>query len=360
MEIDKATLNRLTKLAEQSGRDLEDLEKIFVEKYETLIAQGKSEKVAASQARFMTYRELKGGRYSRAKPVVGVFFGYNQEFDLTQRDREYALEIFNSNPTKAIDEGLTNADGIALDPNPKMPWGANNPNYGKVLEARYIRQSVGIGKPLDESGPMKLMVLTHNSEQALNPPPLGKAVEFVANLRTDEDLRRFYNTSINTVYKETTIEEFGEVDVNTVCGILQDAPEEFKSDLAGLEEWHAGHEADRRRAVIVEADVMYVSPEPMSTGNYLMILEDESTMDYEGEGITTFVHSQIANQLDFGAGSKVLVLARTTMGPFYDRETRSVNPDILVPMLNALGVWAIPEFKMAPEETVTVSETVEE
>jgi hypothetical protein len=293
---------------------------------------------------------------------VGIFFGYNQAYDLSQRDREYAMEVFNSNPTRAIDEGLTNAEGTPLDPNPKMPWGADNPDYGKPLLPRFIRQSVGISRPKDGSGPMKLMILTHNGDQALQQPPLGEAVEFLANMRADEDLRRLYNTSVNTAYKPTEIEEFGTVDIDAVCGILMDAPDAFKSDLAGLEEWHATHETDYRRVVIAMGDVMYVSPEPLSSGNLLMILEDESTMEYEGEGITVFVHPEIADQIDFGSGSRVITLGRTSMAPFYDRAERKVDPDRLVPMLNALGVWAIPEYKMAPDETYTVSadETVEE
>lgn len=362
MEIDKATLDKLTQWAEKSGKDIEDLKQQLEEKYNELIDLGKSPKVAMSQARFHVYRDVKSTRYSRAKPAVGIFFGYNQAYDLAQRDREYALEVFASNPTRAIDEKLTNADGVPLDPNPKMPWGVDNPDYGDPLQPRFIRQSIGIGRPADGSGPMKLMILTHNGDQALQVPPLGEPVEFLANLRADEELRRLYNTSVNTAYKPTTIEEFGEVTPEAVCNILMDAPEEFKSDLAGLEEWHAEHEQDYRRIVIVVGDVMYVSPEALSSGNYLIILEDESTMEYEGEGITIFVHPEIEDQIDFGAGSRIVVVGRTGMMAYYDREERKTNPDVLVPMLNALGVWAIPEYKMAPEEVYTISsdEVVEE
>ena len=160
-------------------------------------------------------------------------------------------------------------------------------------------------------------------------------------------------------FVETTIPEFGEVTESSVCEILADSPEEFRCELADLMDWHEEHSADQRRVVIVEADVIYVATQPNSVGSYMMVIEDESTMDIEGEGITVFVHSQIASQLDFGAGSRVFVVARTSTGAYYDRETRTSNPEIQVAMLNAFGVWAIPEFRIPPDEALTLEATEE-
>jgi len=366
MEIDENTLAKLNEWAERSPKSLEDLQKQLEIHYNNILdvsPQMEPSKIM-QRARFMVYREVKSSRYSRAKPIDAIFFGFNQEFDLTRNDRLYALEVYEKDPARAIDQELTDEDGTPLDTNPKMPWGAPNPNYQKELKPRYIRQSVAIGRPADGDEPMKLLILTHSDagNQALKKPPLGTPVRFAANLRTDEDARRLYNTSVNTSYEPIEMEEFGEVSESTVCDILADAPEEFKTDLAGLEDWHIDHQEDMRRVVIIEADVMYVSPGPLSSGNYLMIIEDESTMDVEGEGVTVFIHDQIAHQLDFGSGSKVFVVGRSGMGNFYDRETRTTNPDIQVPNINALGVWAIPEYKMPAEEAITIeaSENVEE
>jgi len=360
MEIDELTLSKLTLWAEKSPKSVDDLKEIFEEKYDELKAlkPDLAEDGLIKRARFLTYREVKSLRYVRAKPNVAVFIGFNQEYDVTRNDRLFAEEMFKRNPAQAVENGLTDAEGTVLDARLKMPWGADNPNYGNQLQPNYLRTSVGIGRPKDD-GDMKLLVMTHNGDQAFVVPPLGKPVEFLANLRQDEELRRQYNSSVHTQFTETEISEFGEVDESGICDILADSPEEFKSDLANLAEWHAEHAGDNRRVVIVEADVIYVAPTPMSTGNYLMIIEDESTMDIEGEGVTVFVHPQIAHQLDFGAGSRVFVVGRSGMGPFYDRETRSPNPEIQVPLLNAFGIWAIPAFRIPPEETYTIESTEE-
>lgn len=360
MDIDKTTLAKLVQWAEKSPKSVDDLKAEYEAHYTSLkeLKPNLTEEQLVRQARFMVYRDTKATRYVRARPTVGVFIGFNQEYDTTGNDRLYAQEIFRSNPTKAIDDGLTDSEGTPLDNRAKMPWGAPNPDYGKPLQPNYLRQSIGIGRPKDD-GEMKLLVMTHNGDQAFNVPPLGEPVEFLANLRQDEEYRRLYNSSTHTKFETTEIPEFGEVDETSICEILADAPEEFRSDLANLEAWHMEHAADNRRVVIIEADVIYVSPNPMSSGNYLMIIEDESIMDIEGEGITVFVHPQIAEQLNFGAGSRVFVVARSGMGPFYDRETRQPNPEIQVPNLNATGVWAIPAFRIPPEETFTLESTEE-
>lgn len=360
MEIDELTLAKLTLWAEKSPKSLDDLKEIFEDKYNELkeLKPDLKEDDLVRRARFQTYREVKSQRYVRAKPTVGVFIGFNQEYDITLSDRRYAEEIFKRNPSKAIEDGLCTPDGTVLDARAKMPWGANNPDYGKPLQPNYLRMSVGIGRPKDD-GEMKLMILTHNREQAFNVPPLGEAVEFLANLSSEDELRRLFNSSVHTQFVPSEISEFGEVTEESICEILADAPDELKSDLANLADWHEEHAADNRRVVIVEADVIFVSRIPMSTGNYLMIIEDESTMDIEGEGTTVFVHSQIAHQLNFGAGSRVFVVGRSGMGPFFDRETRTPNPEIQVPLINATGVWPIPAFKIPPEETYTLESTEE-
>ncbi len=355
MKIDKVTLGKLNLWAEKSPKEIDDLKEIFEEKYNEIKAlkPDMAEDALIKRARFQTYRAVKSAGRSTAKPTLGLFVGYNQAYDITQNNRKYALEIYARNPSKAVEDGLTDAEGMVLDNRAKMPWGADNPDYGKEMKPNFLRTSVAIGRPMDE-GDMKLLVMTHNNDQAFILPPLGVPVQFAANLRSDEDNRRLYNSSVNTKFVETEIPEFGTVDESGVCAILADAPEEFKSDLAGLMDWHQENAGDQRRIVIVEGDVMYVSNRPNSVGSYMVVIEDESTMDIEGEGTTIFVHSEIAHQLNFGPGSRIYCPARTSIGAYYDRETRTSNPEIQVIILNALGIWSIPEFRIPPDEAFTL------
>ncbi len=100
----------------------------------------------------------------------------------------------------------------------------------------------------------------------------------------------------------------------------------------------------------MEVDVVYVSDAPMSTGNILCIVEDESMMDVDSEGVTVFIHPQLIPYVDFGAGSRIFVLGRTQLGNYYDRETRTVDPERKVVTINATGLHAIPEFKVPADE----------
>ena len=354
MVIDEVTMEKLKEWADKSPLTLEELEDSFEQHYEQLKEEkpGKDDKFYIPRARFMVKRGVRGAKRTTAKPVDGIFFGYKEEYDFASRDRAYAEEMYKANPKEAIEQGLTDPNGIVLDPNPQTPWNTKNPNYGKPLQAAFGRQSFGIGRPAD-GDELKLMVVSAYGDQALVKPPLGKPVRTLLNMRADEEGRRLYNTSTLTKYELIEMDEFGEVDEETICSILADAPEEFRVDLDGLEDWHFEHDQDSRRIVIVEADVSYVAPQPTSTGNYMMIIEDES-VDIDDPGTTVWVHPQIAHMLDFGSGSRVFVVASTGMTAFFDTDTREANPDIQVPMLNAVGIWAIPEFRMEKEESFAV------
>ena len=366
MEIDSETLSRLAEWAGQIALTEEDLKKKYVSHYENLSSMypDKGENFFQNRARFMTLRDVKAARYIRAKPHVGVFLGYNQEFDLTAGGRAYAEEVYNSDREKAVRDGLTDDMGVPLDTQTVFPWGAPNPNYGKPLEPRWIRQSIAIGRPV-EGGDLKLHVMTHNGDQALAAPPLGTAVQYLANMKSEDDVKRVFNSSSHTKYEPTVMDEFPDgITDSIIADLLGGAPDEIKTDLAGIMDWHNLNESDRMRTAIIEADVVYISETPMSTGNIFCIIEDESVMDIDSEGTTVFIHPQIIPMIDFGPGSRVFVIGRTQLGNYYDREKREVDTSRKVVTMNATGIWVIPEFKIPAEEgfllSVTGGESVEE
>jgi hypothetical protein len=310
----------------------------------------KNAKFYIDRANFFVFRDVKASRFTRSKPIKEIILGFNQEYDLSSAKRKIAEDMYNTEREKAIREKITDEMGVPLDNEARMPWGDSNPNYGQPLEPRYIRQSVGIGRLADGTG-LKLSVNTHNGAQALIPIPTGKGIELTGTIKSSDDLRQMINISSQAKYEDTVFEEFpGGVDASTVCELLAGAPDEYKSDLAGLEAWHKAHEGDRQRFVILEVDAMYIATEPMSTGNWLMIVQDESVMDVEAEGTTVFIHPQIAYMVDFANFSKIYVIGRTQMGNAYNRETKKADPTKKRVLINAFGVWAIPEYKIPREE----------
>ena len=73
--------------------------------------------------------------------------------------------------------------------------------------------------------------------------------------------------------------------------------------------------------------------------------------------MTVWVHSELEDQLDFGTGSRVVVVGRTVVGPGFDRETRQIDTSIQRTMINAFGVWAEPEFLIPIEEERVIEPT---
>ena len=95
MEVDTETLSRLTKWAEDARLKVTDLVEKYEKHYQNLkeLYPAKDAEFYNNRARFLTYREIKSARYVRAKPVDGIFFGYNEEFDLTRNARQFAIEM---------------------------------------------------------------------------------------------------------------------------------------------------------------------------------------------------------------------------------------------------------------------------
>jgi len=360
MSVDSETLVRLRKWAETAGLPVEDLQKKFVKYVEDLrkFHPGRAESFYTARARFLVYKEIKSRRFVRAKPVDGIFFGYWPAWDITAAQRALATEMFRTNPDKAIREGWTDAEGTPLDMRSTLPNGRKNPNYGKPLRPVQLARSVALTRPAI-GGPMKLTVVTHIGEQALKMPPLGKPVRMLLNLRADEPNRYLYNTSVATSYEPIEMKEIPEVNESTICSILLKAPEEFRPNLSELHDWHRRHENDIRRVCIVEVDVVHVRRAPISTGNYIMVVEDESMMDLEAEGVTVFVPGVHKEMLNFAAGSRVVVVGSSAVGPGFDRETRQLDTSIVRPLINACGIWCIPEFRIPLEEEAVIGTDVE-
>jgi len=352
------TRKYLEKWSQQLGLPMADVEKEYIEQYEALMKSkpGKDAGWYDRVARTRVYVHLKGRRFVRAKPWDGVFVGVGPAFDVTARQREQALEILRTDPERAHREGWVNEQGEPIDMRKTLPSGAPNPFYGRVLQPTFVRQSVAIGRPA-VGGDMKLTILHHFRDQAKLLPPLGKPVRFLANLRADEENRYLLNTSVATTFEPVQMPEIGEVTTQKVCDLLLKAPSEYRCNLAELEKWHEEHQEDPRRIVIVEGSVIYVRREPLSTGNYFLVIEDESIMDIESEGVMVWVHADIADQLEFGNGSRVIIVGRTVQGPSFNRETGQIDRENLRTMINAFGVWAEPEYLVPVEEERIIEPT---
>jgi len=307
---------------------------------------GKDASFYDNRARFLLYREIKEQLRSPAITFEGVVLGYSSIRDITEPQRRLAMETFRENPERAMREGLTDANGTPLDNRPTLPTGRPNPFYGHPIQSVPIRQSVGVGKIPTETD-FKLFVLTQLLDQAKTLPPIGKPVRFRALIRGKGDMYEL-NTSRITAYQEHPIPFFK--DLHPI-DLLRNAPPIFKLQrIADIANWHDANKDNRNRVCIVEGDVITIRREPTAFGNYIVVIEDESTRGLETEGLTVWVHEDIKQMLDFGAGSAVTLIGRTVMGPGWNPDTRRLDPSIQRVMVNAFGIYADPQLRIPMNE----------
>jgi len=343
--LSATTMRYLREWSEKTGRPLDELLSDFnkrLAEIRTAHPQLKPE-VAEARARFLVYRELKAAlRFPGAVTFDVLFLGYNAPMDVFARRRRDALDLWQRDPAAAVAQGFTNSEGRPIF---KLPSGATI----DISEPILLRQCVGIGRPA-EGGDLRWVVLLQRRELVNILPPLKTPVRFTGVKRGEVGFRYSLSMTRLTKFEPVTMPEFTTLDDASICELLRAAPADTRVTCSGLREWHNRFQGDRERICVVEGDAVFIRPEPTAIGNQLMVIEDETMMDLEAEGITVWIHQGISNMLDFGAGSRILVIGRTTTMPGWDRATRQIDRSVTRIGINAMGIYADPLFKISPTE----------
>jgi hypothetical protein len=135
---------------------------------------------------------------------------------------------------------------------------------------------------------------------------------------------------------------FAELEGKSVVDMLRTAPEEHRSNVLNVKDWHLKNKDNAGRYVIIEGDVTYKRDEEMKNGNYLMKMGDTMT-DPMFNGQTVFVPNSLKEEfLNFGRGSRIITVGRTDLGnDFESGEKTQTN-------LNAMGIYVVE--RVSPEE----------
>lgn len=341
------TQTMLAEWSKKTGRPVPELQADLTTRMEEIksLHPQLPENQVIRRARFLVYRDVKAALSFRGELVTfdAICFGYNAAMDIWSRRRREALQAYASNPSLAVEQGFTRPDGT-----PVYKF-AKSGQVIDITKPMLIRQSVLIGRPAS-GGATKVIVNQHRAEYINNLPPIGTPVRFQVNKRAEMDTKYSTSTIRLTKFDPTTMTEFPTVDDHKLVEILRMAPNEIKATCSNLEAWHKAHQGDRERIVIVEGDVTFMRLEPTSVGNLMFVIEDETIMDLEAEGITVWIDQSLQHLLNFGNGSRVLVIGSTTLMPGFNRETRTIDRSVTRAALNAFGVFADPVFKIEPEE----------
>ena len=274
---------------------------------------------------------------SPAKFYEGMVVRVATPMDVLRTMRATAQTVYGNDPKKAIAQGLTNAQGVPLDPRKIFKSGSKNDDYGKPLPSeRLIQNIVGVAKSPDMKMPVKFTMVLSERLAGKVDVPIFESVKFRANPAKTQptDGSIALNEYSNLKFKPAAIEGFP--------GPEAVIEKYFKDNLVGVNDvsdWHKSHEDDPRRMCIVCGDVDDVDYVPnQSTGNARFTLTDEDG-DVEVVGWVPAHLRPVLNTI--GKGSKVYALGRTAQNTYNNQERT---------MINIEGLWAIPKFLMAPDE----------
>jgi hypothetical protein len=275
----------------------------------------------------------------------GIIIGASDCVDILAKQKREAQELFKTEPLLAISQGITDENGVPLETRKEWPDGRLNQSYGNPLpEHNYLRNIWCVVKSQKGTEPkFYSMVLTGKLAQDEN-IPIFKPVKFQA-IDKGEKL----NPSTFTKFI---------VDESIQLPNFRDIVKQYLNivSINQLEEYHNQNKDNFNRLVCVEGDVSMLNLEPTAFGSRILVLEDmEKTLeDLDAKSLTCWVPERI--NIDFGEGSKCLVVGRTSQGKRRDEQGNATEEpgDI---MLNVFGVWALPEYKInIPEDIKPISE----
>ena len=191
--ISPASLKKIKEWAKKYGQSEETLLEDFntIMKDQNARFPTKPKKGKETQARMILYDRVK----SNAINLQAVFFGAASRRDIWSRRKQQALEVFRDNEVTAINEGLTDEEGIPLDIREEMTTRAGkvipNPRFGSRLPISYARSAGALIRPLHEDGPgeWKPAAFNFRGKQSANPPPSDAPVQTRGVLTEDTENR---------------------------------------------------------------------------------------------------------------------------------------------------------------------------
>lgn len=341
----------LNSFAEKIGQPLETIKKDFQELLdeESTIHPDASEDDKNNKALRRLGLSYKKQLRSPAKWFEGMIIAISDTFDMVKKMRTDATKEFNENPQNAVTSGITDEEGIPLDPRATWSTGKDNPGFGKPLpEHSYICNIVGIATKDDGAPKIFRMAIQGSLAENSDKIPMFAPVKFRANDKSQEGDDE-YSLNVSTV---TIFVEDDTISMPTPTEVIQKFCSKYVVDMNALEDHHNSNKDDFNRLAIIEADVSALVMEPTATGSRRMIIEDASgdIENLDAPGITCWVPSKI--DIDFAEQSRVFVVGRTAQGKKYvDGQATDEDGDI---MMNVFGVYAIPEYKIAPEVEIQV------
>jgi len=273
--------------------------------------------------------EFRAEIRSPAKHFVGMVLGSSETWDSIAETRASAIALYNdeNNRARAIKEGYVNKEGIPLDNRPKMGNSEfPNRNFGKPLpEHGWTRNLFGVAYP--KGGDVKAFRMVLRGDIALKEIPVFTPLNFRANISDTKSTPDTYvlNQSTTTIFSNSKEEMPPVADVLNSKWIVK-----YRTEIGALDAFIAGH--GKNDVMITEGEVATVPPEPASTGNRMVILDDMSLVNKEQ--VTVWITPEHFDLINFGKGSRVAVIGTARKGSYGDPPVERIA-------VNAWGIYAL-------------------
>ncbi len=263
---------------------------------------------------------------STAIVYEGIIIGAEKTKDLMEYKRDLAFKAYEDNPQDAIDSGIVKVEGediIPLDTRDEVQ-GKVNKKKGQPLKKNMFMRKLHIAarKPGEEEFTTGTMQLWNEHSKIV--VPVMKQISFLANGEIKDGITDL-NSSVDTVFDIS--KELSDEDVVSVID------EKFVSNFKNLREcwdFHNEIKDDKKiywnSMVITEGAISYIAE--YDTTIKIVITDDSlNEVPFHEDGVTCWLPKELKHLINFGIGSIITVVARTSTGNYYDRNTKLQTED---------------------------------
>ena len=333
---------RISQIAKKSGKTDAEVNTAFEQALTTVPANVKKPERREKLALMIVNRDLAVNTMSTAEAYEGIIIGARKVKDLMEGIRARAITAYENDPQQAIDDKLVEVKDkqvIVLDNRPEV-GGKPNKKFGLPRPLNmYLRDIIlAARKPGEDTWNIGRMQLW--GQQAKIAVPILQKVTFKANGEIDSKSGEYaLRSSVDTMFeisKDSSAED--------VISILDEWPEAYLKELGELLPWHKQIQGSKEfwdSYIITEGTVSW-PPQKFENSIKLVITDDSLAGDeLQSDGITVWVPKELQSLVNFGKGSMITVVARTSDQEHYDREAKAKDGKMVV-QLNALSVIGRP------------------
>lgn len=242
---------------------------------------------------------------------------------------------------------------IPIDTRYEFGPGNLNKSFGKPIPAHQYRRKMFVIAEKDDSHETKIGSILFKDDAAIHiKPPVYNPLKFTA-MEMNKNISDPLSWNLLYIDDGSTFKTVTLKSIPDMHNFLRSQLKSVFHVLGDLERvYEKIKDANNKAFVMTEADVVNMILEPTKIGSRRMFVDDDSLnwANDQGEVIAprlVWIPPHI--DIDFGVGSRIVMCSGIKRTRMRDRDTGEyMNEEFSDIVLDAYGIWPIPEFKTAP------------